>query len=253
MISSAPFAWRSSGSAMASPPSTVIELPSPGAELAYRTPSEGAIAITSPEDYTAVAERLKTIKAFQKRVREWFDPLKRKANEAHTALCHEERKLLAPSVQDADRHERAMTAFVTEQDRKRREEERRLREEQRRQEEARRLEEAAALERESRATGDEALQQAATSLIEAPLPVMPVVVSTPAPPKVDGVSYRDTYRAEVFNLDALKKASIEIPSFAGLVVPNQSALDGLARSLKTSFDVPGVRLVVEKIAVTRSR
>lgn len=233
------------------PSSNTIELPSPGPELAYQSPVSGPLVVTSTDEYTRVAEHLKTLKTFQARVAQWFAPLKQKAQAAHRALCDEERKILQPAVDDEVRIKRALVVYTTEQDRIRRDEQQRLREEARRQDEQRRLDEAAALEREAQATGDVSLQEAAEALIATPAALMPVEPETPAAPKVEGLSYRQVYRAEVVHLPALVKASQDVPAFAGLVEANQAALDALARGMKEAFSVPGCRLVIEKIPITR--
>lgn len=235
------------------PPSTLIDYPA--SDVPQYTPAPNAIVIKTNEEYTAVAERLKVITSFKRRVQEFFAPHKKRANDAHKALCDDERKVLTPAEADERRLKTAMVTWTTEQDRIRRAEEARLREEQRRQEEERRIAEAAAMETEANATGDLALKEQAEALIEAPIPVMPVQASTPAPPKVDGISYRDVYRGEVVNLDALVEASVKDEQFKAYlrIEPNQSAIDTMARSLKEKLKIPGVRLVVDRIPVTRTR
>ena len=104
------------------------------------------------------------------------------AQAAHRALCDEERKLLQPAQQDEQRIKSALSAYATEQDRLRREEQRRLEQEQRRADEERSIAEAAALEREARATGDAAFQDAANALIEAPAVMTAIEPTTRAAP-----------------------------------------------------------------------
>lgn len=230
-----------------------IEFPTPGAELQYQTPAPGALVVQSPEEYTATAEHLKTIKEFQRRVIDWFRPLKQKANEAHSALCREEAKLLSPSKADETRIKLALTAYDDEQTRKRNEERIRLQREQREREESERLAQAAALELQGAATGEAAYRDAAEQLLASPTALVPVEPSTPPVPKVEGLSFRETYSAEVLNLMTLVKAVAAGQQPIGLLLANQSALDGLARSLKSSMAIPGVRLVVTKTPVTRTR
>lgn len=235
--------------------SSLIEYPAN--DVPQYTPADAAIVIRSNEEYTAVAERLKVITSFRRKVQDFFAPHKKRANDAHKALCEDERKALAPADADERRLKTALVTWTTEQDRKRKAEELRLREEQRRQEETRRLEEAAALETAAKATGDLAMQEQAEALIEAPIPVMPVEALTPAAPKVDGISYRDVYRGDVVDLDALILAAVndKTGQLRGYlkIEPNQSAIDAMARALKDKLSIPGVRLVVDKIPVTRTR
>lgn len=229
-----------------------IDFPSPGAELVYETPAPGALVVQSPEEYTATAEHLKTIKAFQRRVTDWFRPLKNKAFDAHKALCTEELKLLRPSQDDESRIKRALVAYDDEQARIRREERIRLEAAQRQRDEDERLAQAAALERQAAATGEAAYQEAAEQLLAQPLALTPVEPFTPAAPKVQGLSYREIYSAEVVSLLTLVKAVAAGQQPLGLLQANQSALDGQARSLKTSMAIPGVQLRVTKTPITRT-
>jgi hypothetical protein len=221
----------------------------------YAVADAGPIVIKSAEQYTGIAERLKTIMSFKRKVQDFFAPHKKRASDAHKALCDDERKALAPADADEKRLKSALVAYTTEQDRIRRVEEQRLRDQQREQEETRRINEAAALETEASATGDLALKEEAEQLIERPIAMMPVEASTPAPPKVEGLSYREVYRGELVNLDALLAAAVTNPQLRGYlkIEPNQTAIDAMARSLRERLDIPGVRLVVEKIPVTRTR
>jgi hypothetical protein len=229
----------------------VIEFPSPGAELTYQTPAPGALVVQSPEEYSATAEHLKTIKTFQRSVVDWFRPLKAKAKAAHDGLCIEERKMLQPSYEDENRIKAALVAYNNKQEQLRREETLRLQREQREREEAERLEQAAALECEAQATGEAGYQEAAQHLLDAPMAISSVEPETPATPKVEGLSYRETYRAQVLDLMMLVKAVAAGQQPIALLLANQSALDGMARSLKTSMAIPGVRLLCDKTPVTR--
>lgn len=230
-----------------------IEFPSPGAELTYQTSAPAALVVRSPDEYIQVAEHKKTIALFKRTVKEWFAPLKRQADLLHADLCAKEREALQPALDDEARINRALVAYDTEQSRIRRDEQIRLQREQRERDEQQRLEQAAALEREAKATGEASLQEAAQALIDAPIVLARVEPQTPAAPKVEGLSYRDTYGSEVLDLMTLVKAVAAGHVPLGYVMACQSALDGSARALKTSFAVPGVRLVHTRTPVTRTR
>lgn len=227
----------------------------PQSDVPQYTPVDGVIVITSNVQYAEVAERLKVITSFKRKVQDFFSPHKKRANDAHKALCDDERSIIKPAEADEAKLKSAMVRWTTEQDRLRRAEENRLREQQRIAEENRRIEEAAALEREANATGDLALKEEANALIEAPIPVMPVQAETPAPPKVDGISYRDVYRGDVKDVWVLVEAALKNDQLRAFlrIEPNQTAIDAMARSLKDKMRIPGVTLVVDKIPVTRTR
>ena len=83
------------------------------------------------------------------------------------------------------------------------------------------------------------------------MPVLPVVAATPAAPKVSGLSFRETYKAEVTDMRALVQAVASGAQPITLLQANQTALDGMARALKEALAIPGVRLVKDRIAASR--
>jgi hypothetical protein len=227
-----------------------INLESAG--LVWR-PQSAALTITSADHYAAEAGRLKGIKAFQKKVAEFFDPLKRKASESHKALCDAERKALQPVAEDETAIKRALLAYDQEQERIRRIEEARLREVARQEEERRRLDEAAALEREAAATGDAELMEEAIALIAAPVEA-PVVHLERSTPKVAGIVTREVWKGEVTDLLKLVKAAAENPQLLNLLIPNNTAVQQMAKALKGALNVPGIRVYAEsQIAAGNSR
>jgi len=118
--------------------------------------------------------------------------------------------------------------------------------------ESQRLAAAVALETQ----GD---RDGAERLIAAPL-VVPVVSPAPvfvprpvAPtPKVEGVSFRDAFHAEVYDLLALVKAVAAGQAPLALLHVNTTALNGLARSLKGALVIPGVKVVSDRVAAVRA-
>jgi hypothetical protein len=218
-----------------------INLESAG--LVWRSQT-AALTITSADHYAAEAGRLKGIKAFQKKVAEFFDPLKRKASESHKALCDAERKALQPVAEDETAIKRALLAYDQEQERIRRIEEARLREVARQDEERRRLDEAAALEREAAATGDAELMEEAVALISAPVEA-PVVHLERSTPRVAGIVTREVWKGEVVDVAKLVQAAAANPQWVNLLLPNNTAVQQLARALKGAMNVPGIRVYAE--------
>ena len=211
------------------------------------------LEIVDNATYTEAAEMLKGIKALRGRVREIFGSIKAKAHEAWKESVAKEREVEAP-LEEAERIcKRGMVAYDEEQERKRRDEQRRLAEEQRQRDEVQRLEDAAALEREAIATGDASAQAEAERLIEEPPPMAAPVTVAKATPKVEGISYRTTYGAELVSLKALVAAAVEDDRWLSLLQFNQTAANGLARSLKAQLKVPGIRLVSNRVAAARGR
>ena len=204
-----------------------------------------SLVVSDGHSYTLAGELLKAIKALRSRIAETFDPHCKRAFDAHRALVKEKADAEAP-LQTAERTIKdKLVTYDTEQERLRQVEQRRLQEAARQLEEARRLEEAAAMEREATATGDVALQMEAEALISAPVeaPVVSVAKSTP---KVNGISYRLSYKAEVTNLLALVQYVAAHPEHIGLVQANTTALGQMARAMKLALRIPGVQVIETK-------
>lgn len=223
-------------------------------ELTTRDPEWVAPAVPLPvrsqDEYVEVAQQLKAVKEFERRVTEWFAPLKTKAHAAWKALVEREGETLAPAREWESRCKAAMAAWDTQQEELRRAEERRLQEEARKREEERRLAEAAALEAEGIAEGDTAKVAEAESIIEEPVET-PVVVVPKATPKVQGISYREQWLAQVVDLHALIRYVAQNPAFTNLLLPNMAALNAQARSLKANLAIPGVKAFSKKTVAAR--
>ena len=204
---------------------------------------EATIVVKDSETYTTAATEMKGGKAMIKKIKDFFKPLKSKANEAHKAITQKERETLAPVEEFCKKIQGKMIAFQSEQDRIRREEEARIREEQRKREEEAKIAEAA----EAEAAGDVEL---AEQIIMEPVAVAPVVVPKKTP-DVQGVSYRETWKAEVVDALALVKFVADNPTWAHLITVNTRELNNLARSQKTAMKIPGVRAYAEKSIATR--
>lgn len=209
--------------------------------------------VASHTQYANVADYLKTIKAFQRRVTDFFKPHKDRALAAHRALVEDERKALEPALVDELTCKRLMLAWDSEQERVRRAEEQRRQEEARQEEEARRVAEAAALESEALATGDSALLDQAMELIEMPAPSPVIAPVEKQTPKVVGVSYRETWSARVVSLPALIKFVATHPEHINLLQPNLPALNQMARAMRGALKVDGVQAVSERTVAASTR
>lgn len=250
-----------------------------GTELAAKIP---LIRITDPESFAMAVEDRAEIKRRLARIEEVMGPICASAHATWKTAVAKREGLRVPFV-DADKaYSRAMGLYEQEQERQRRaaeEQARRDRErleaEERQRVEAEnarlrkeaedtRLEEAAAAE----ARGD---TETAERLIAAPVaaptvtarPVFVPVAPAPPKPAAAGVSFRDSWTAEVVDLLVLVKAVAgKCPTCrctaphpgqpVTLLAPNQAALNGLARSLKGALAIPGVRAVNERIAAQKA-
>jgi hypothetical protein len=79
------------------------------------------------------------------------------------------------------------------------------------------------------------------ALEAAPLRVAPVFVA-PTVQKVAGIGSSQLWKFEVTSKAALDKFVAANPSYSNLTVPNTVAIGGLARSLKSAMNIPGIRV-----------
>lgn len=110
-------------------------------------------------------------------------------------------------------------------------------------------EEQLALAAELEASGD---KETAEAIISAPVEVAPVKIQSTVPRTAQAFS-RETWSGEVTDLMALVKAIAEGKAPLNLVMANQTAINGLARSLKRSMNYPGIRAISSKTMASRGR
>ena len=174
----------------------------------------------------------------------WFDdiydkPIK-EAHLHHKGLVADKSKHITP-VEEAKRLiKQKRIAYVDDQERLRKAEEARIQAEARKQAEEAAL--AAAIAAEE--AGDSA---EANEILSEPIhvPVVTVAKSTPSA----GVSgaIKEIWSAEVYDLKALCVAIADGKANIGYVEANQTALNGIARSLKANMQIPGCRAVSRKV------
>lgn len=191
------------------------------------------IKITSQKSYVTVTELGKAINARINAIRNYFKPMKQAADATKQRILDKEKAAIGPLDALLERVSREMVAWDQEQERKRREAERKLNEEAQRK--------AAEL---AASNGD---AEEAREIISA----TPPVIVPKATPKVDGVSYTDRWSAEVMDLKSLCLAVGQGKQPLTLIQANLPALNGMARSLKTAMQIPGVRAVVTRDVTRR--
>lgn len=218
-----------------------------------------ALVVTDATTYLKAGESLKLIAAYIKRVGELMDPLVASAHQHHQLTLRQRAGLLQPAEavkralgRGMDAWDREQTRLVQEAERERREEQERLQREEneRAAAERRRLEEEAqrrAEEDAAEAERDGDPERADRILIEPVLIELPpprVVFVPPAsvaaPPRIEGVGFRPNWKAEVTDLMALVKAVAAGEQPLTYLLPNDVALNGVARALKEHMRVPGV-------------
>lgn len=183
---------------------------------------------------------IRRVRAIADKVRETFEPMKKKAFEAHRAIVAEERKFLDTLEAEERIAKNKVVAYTSEQDRIRLQAEREAFLAVKKAEKV--AEVAIDKAHDLVAVGDideanEVLTEAKKNIdtIEAPV--------VPEKPVVEGIRFREVWKWEVTNLDI-------IPETYLVKVVNKDHIDGVVKRLKDHTAIPGVRVWSEKIAVT---
>lgn len=191
-----------------------------------------SLVIQSDADYATAGEFGKMLKKKASQVTTFFKPMKDSAYQAHKAVCDREKAMLAPLRNAEKTVKQAMSAYVAEQERKRREAEeaaRRAAEAER----ERKIQEASELEAAGDKEGAEAAFEEAAIMDDA---ASYAVVPAAATPKVAGVSTSKDW--EIVQIDPkmvpLAVAGVEIRPV------DQAAVMRLIRTSKGRIEIPGI-------------
>lgn len=231
--------------------------------LSIETTADAALARVAPEvepwperarllvvdtdaSFVEAGELLTAIKALRKEVDDAFDPIVAAAHKAHKIACEQKKRAEAPLLEAERILKGSLAAYHAEQQRKAREEQLRLEAEARARDEERRIAEAAALEAQGRPEEAERVLDEEPVLVDAP-------VVAPPTPKVEGVSIREKWTAEVVDKAALIAAVAQNPTLQPLLVPDMQALSRMAGALKGELRIPGVRVRREQVVAARGR
>ena len=201
------------------------------------------LTITTVEQMAASSALLTSIKGRQKSLTELRLSITKPMDAAKKGVM----EVFQPAVDRLANAERtlksAVLTYTQEQEQKRREEQARL-------------DAAAEREREQLRKQAELQRQAGHEERAAASDQLADVVQAPpveTPPVASGaVHIRTTWRAEVVDLAALAKACGEGQQQIGLIQANMTVLNAMARTLKESLAVPGVKAIAEQGISARS-
>lgn len=196
--------------------------------------TELARGINDATTLAVAADFLMEIKRRRKQWAEFNKPAKQKLDALKRELLDRERQIDEP----LDRAENeilkpAMAKFQQEQEQIRRATEYRLREEARKREEDARLQEAQELNQNGQS-------QLAEAVLEAPVVVAPVVIpkmETPA-----GVSYRDVWKFEIVDPNAVPREYL---------IVDEKKIGGVVRAMKNETRIAGIRVYKETTVAGR--
>ena len=211
-----------------------------------------SLRITNQVTFEKAGEFLKVIKGLRAKVNAAFDPIIDKAHEAHKEALAQKRKAEAPLVEAEGIIKPRIAGYLQQKERERREEELRLRREAEERERIR-------LQAEKDAMIEELVEEdkfeEAAKIIDQEVVVEPASVHVYVPnnvEKVEGISVRKNYSAEVVDLMALVKAVAagQVPVQA--LQANMVFLNQQARAYKEGLSYPGVRVVITGNVAARS-
>lgn len=198
------------------------------------------LSIANNDDCKRCIDYEDVLKQLEKGIREHHDKGIKMADALHDELLEKRNKVLDPVI-SARKYAKAMRIeYTEEQERIRKAEESRI------QAEARRLIEEAALAAAIAAeeAGDGAEAEA---IINEPVHVPTVTLQRTTPSAGISGAIREVWSAEVYDLHGLLVAIVEGKASIGLIEPNMTALNGMARSLKSNMSIPGVKAVSRKV------
>ena len=193
-----------------------------------------ALTVASNEDYTQGETLLSSCKQLETEIHAAFDPIVEKAHLAHKEAVAQRAKYLNPIEEGRKILKQKMIAFQQEQERIRREEQARLEAEAQKRAE----DEALALASQAEAEGNTEMAEA---IISEPVQAAPVVLPKMAPKASRLSAGKTLWYAEVTDIKALCKAIADGKASINLIEPNMTALNNMARAMKSTMNIPGVQ------------
>lgn len=202
------------------------------------------VHIFDRKSYNDAALMVTQIVDLRKRVVEHHKPIKDAAYAAHKAAVAAENKLLVPLQQAEVILKRGIAAWDTEQDRLRRQRQVEMEAAQRKMDEDARL--AIAAEAERNGASEETIKE----ILETEV-IAPVVVHQPTYKKSNNISTSQRWHAEVVDMRLLCDAIVQGKASVNLVKPDMAALNSMARAMKGTMNIPGVKAVSETSVAVR--
>lgn len=191
--------------------------------------AQAEIAVVDQVSFSAANDMIGRLQTIRKEVVERFAGPKKKAAEAHKAVCELEKSFLSPVDEKIRLLKNATTNwYAAEQKRIAAEEERKRKD----------AEALAALSAEAEESGETAL--AAEAVVAAALEQATVTVM----PKCAGTSMREVWKAVVEDIAKIPREYL---------IVNQAMLDKVAQATKGAISIPGVRFEKTFVNATRAK
>lgn len=216
------------------------------------------LKVTDKQSCENASLLLRSIKTLRSQVQTWFAPhveaameTKRKAEAARKGLTDEQARIEAPLIEAESILKRSLLDWEAKEERDRLAEEQRLQADAQRRAEEVTLAAAAAMELEATKTGNVEMLAEAADILEQPIEA-PVVVVAKQTAKVQGVTYRSTWKAHpTVNVKALAAAVAAGTAPETFLTVNLTAINQFARATQGAQPVAGVRFYEDRQIAAR--
>ena len=204
------------------------------------------IAVQNAEQYSYAADFLKMLKEAQRKVKDYFEPMKTNTYQAWKEVCAKENQMLEPLGKAESEIKTKMLNYQRIEEEKRQAEQRRLQaiaDEQARKEKER-------LEREAAKLKTPELKE--KRLAQADAVISPIIEIQPETPKVSGISTRKIWKAEVVSKIDFVKAAVNDQNILALLEIDVAKLNKIAQATKGQISYPGISFYEETIMSSRT-
>jgi len=216
------------------------------------------LAVVDRQSCENASYLLRSIKTLRGQVQAWFEPhmnaamdTKRKAEAARKGLADEQARMEAPLIDAEGVLKQSLLAWEAKEEQARLAEERRLQAEAQAQAEAVTLAAAAEMEHEAIQTGNAEMLAEAQDILSQPIEA-PVVVVAKAVPKVQGVTYRDQWKAHPdIDVKALAGAVAAGTAPVAFISANLTAINQFAKATHGAQPVAGIRFFNDRQIAAR--
>jgi len=188
-----------------------------------------ALKVIDNITYAEAGDFLISLKALEKKIKGYFGKIKKKAYDSWKEICtleNEELDKLKPATAHLNRQ---MVTFNLAEGKKRKKEEDRLRREAKKKAEEEWL--ATAIEAEKSGNKEEAEE-----ILEEPVFVPPPMVES-FTPKIRGLAMKDNWDFEIVDIKKIPRNYFKI---------DEVKIRGVVKALKSSTDIPGIKVVNRK-------
>ena len=192
------------------------------------------VKIIDQPSYNVAASLVVELTTLERQIVDHHKPIKDATHSAHKAAVAAEKSLLDPVTRAKTVVKSKISTWEREQQRLIQEREREARERAQQISEQLALESAIELEKLG------ASEEQVAEVLNNPAP-LPAPVVQPTFQRASGVSTTTRWSAKVVDLKALCLAVAEGRASTELVLPNMPALNGMARAMKNTMNVPGVK------------